>query len=117
MTSMNNGTLIGQVELTRGNIDNNHIYLRSFFDRFPAAAVGGSNRHKKAAREVSVDWGGASPAVTDLDGEKRFFRSRAWVRDFFEINGARPGDVVSVEELAPFSYRVRLVRRSDSRPE
>jgi len=47
------GALIGQIEITQGNIDNNHIYLRSFFDRFPEDAVGGSNRHEKAARNAS----------------------------------------------------------------
>lgn len=102
------GALIGQVEITHGNLDNNHIYLRSFFDRFPKDAVGGSNRHEKAAREVVVDWGGGAPVHTDLDGSKRFFRARGWIRNFFELNGAEAGDRVLVEETGPYSYRVRL---------
>lgn len=104
----NGGTLIGEVEITQGNLDNNHIYLRSFFDRFPEDAVGGSNRHQKAVREVVVDWGGGAPVRTDLDGSKRFFRARGWVRSFFEQNGAQAGDYVLVEETGPYSYRVRL---------
>lgn len=102
------GDLIGQVEITQGNLDNNHIYLRSFFDRFPEDAVGGSNRHEKAAREIVVDWGGGAPVHTDLDGSKRFFRARGWVRNFFELNGAEAGDRVLVEQTNPYSYRVRL---------
>ena len=103
-----NGKLIGQVEITQGNLDNNHIYLRSFFDQFPDDSVGGSSRHEKAAREVTVDWGGGSPVHTDLDGSKRFFRARSWIRNFFELNGAAPGDMVLVEETEPYAYKVRL---------
>ena len=102
------GNLIGQVEITQANIDHNHIYLRSFFDRFPADAIGGSNRHERAVREVTVDWGGGNPIHTDLDGSKRFFRARGWIRDFFELNGAEAGDRVLVEQKDPYAYKVRL---------
>jgi hypothetical protein len=34
---IDDGALIGQIEITQGNIDNNHIYLRSFFARFEPA--------------------------------------------------------------------------------
>ncbi len=105
-----NGRLIGQVEITQGNIDNNHIYLRSFFDRFPEDAIGGSNRQEKAARDVTVDWGGGAPVRTDLDGSKRFFRARGWIRNFFELNDAAPGDRVILEETGPYAYRVRLAK-------
>lgn len=102
------GRLIGQVELTEGNIRNSHIYLRSFFDCFPEDAVGGSNRHEKADREITVDWGGPRPVETDLDGSKRFFRARGWVKAFFEVNDAEAGDRVLVEEMASYRYRVTL---------
>jgi DNA polymerase-3 subunit epsilon len=105
------GRHIGTTEITQGNIDNNHIYLRSFFERFPADAIGGSNRASAAQREIAVDWGGATVVMTDLDGQKKFFRKRAWIREFFERHGARAGDVVAVEEVAPYSYRVALQRR------
>ncbi|NGQ92453.1 3'-5' exonuclease [Rhodobacter sp. HX-7-19] len=105
------GRHIGTTEITRGNLDNNHIYLRSFFDKFPADAIGGSNRASAAQREIAVDWGGATVVMTDLDGQKKFFRKRAWIREFFERHGARAGDMVAVEEVAPYSYRVALQRR------
>jgi hypothetical protein len=103
-----NGKLIGHVEITQGNIDNNHIYLRSFFNRFPEDAIGGSNRREKAAHEVTVDWGGGAPVQTDLDGSKRLFRARGWIRNFFELNDVVPGDQVLVEETGPYAYKVRL---------
>ncbi|WP_420005321.1 exonuclease domain-containing protein [Arenibacterium sp. LLYu02] len=105
------GRLIGTAEITQGNIDHNHIYLRSFFEEFPADAIGGSNRASAAQREISVDWGGNKVVMTDLDGVKKFFRKRGWIREFFERHGVRAGDMVTVEELAPYSYRVTLQRR------
>ena len=99
---------LGTTEITQGNIDNSHIYLRSFFEKFPADAIGGSNRASAARREIAVDWGGGAVVMTDLDGTKRFFRKRSWIREFFERHGARAGDVVTVEEVAPYSYRVAL---------
>jgi hypothetical protein len=102
--------IVGRSELTEGNIDNHHFYLRRFFDRFPEDAVGGSNRTACASRTVLVDWGHGVPIETDLDGEKKFFRKRGWVRAFFDRTGARAGDCVLVEETAPYRYRVTLER-------
>lgn len=102
--------IIGEVSITQGNIDNNHIYLRSIFDRFPADAKGGSNKASSADKTVTVDWGGPELVKTDLDGEKRFFRSRAWIAAFFRLNAARPGDNVRIEETGPYCYKVTLVR-------
>ena len=107
-SSQNSARAIGTTEITQGNIDNDHIYLRSFFDKFPADAIGGSNRASAAQREIAVDWGGETVVMTDLDGAKRFFRRRGWIREFFERHGARAGDMVTVEEIAPYSYRVVL---------
>lgn len=105
------GRHIGTTEITQGNIDNNHIYLRSFFEKFPADAIGGSNRASAAQREIAVDWGGATVVMTDLDGQKKFFRKRGWIREFFERHGVRAGDMVTVEEVAPYNYRMALQRR------
>jgi len=102
--------VLGEVEITQANIDNAHIYLRSFFDQFPADAIGGSNKATIALRQVSVDYGGAAPIMTDLDGSKKFFRNRSLAREFFAIHSARAGDVAVLERLAPYQYRLRLRR-------
>ena len=104
------GRLIGEVEITEGNIANNHIYLRSFFDRFPADAIGGSNKAMRAKRDLTIEWGGAEPVQTDLDGQKRFFRARGWIGAFYQLHRAKAGDRVVVEEIAPYRYRVSLRR-------
>ncbi|MES2916634.1 MAG: 3'-5' exonuclease [Pseudomonadota bacterium] len=103
---------IGTTVITQGNIDHDHIYLRGFFDRFPADVIGGSNRSSAARREIAVDWGGGTVVMTDLDGVKQLFRKRGWIREFFEQHAVRAGDEVAVEEVAPYHYRLRLVRQS-----
>ncbi|MDP3377454.1 MAG: hypothetical protein Q8S53_03750, partial [Brevundimonas sp.] len=102
--------ILGEVQITQGNIDNNHIYLRSIFDRFPADAKGGSNKASAAKKTLSVDWGGPELVQTDLDGEKKFFRARSWIAAFFRLNRVQPGDSVRIEEVGAYRYRLRLVR-------
>ncbi|OJW75728.1 MAG: hypothetical protein BGO57_14725 [Sphingomonadales bacterium 63-6] len=104
------GRVIGEVEITDGNLTNSHIYLRSFFDRFPADAIGGSNKATRAKRDLTIDWGGGEPVQTDLDGQKKFFRARGWIGAFYQLHRARTGDRVVVEEVAPYRYRVSLRR-------
>jgi hypothetical protein len=102
------GRLIAQAELTEGNIKNNHFYLRGYIHRFPADLLGGSNKNTKASKEAIIDWGGPSPAITDVDGEKQFFRGRGWIKQFFVATGACPGDSVFVEEEGPYRYKISL---------
>lgn len=105
------GYHIGTTAITQGNIDNNYLNLRPFIEKFPADAVGGSNRSAAAQREVTVDWGGKAVITTDIDGTKGIFRKRDWIREFFDLNGAKAGDMVMVEMIAPYSYCVSLQRR------
>lgn len=99
---------IGLIPLSEGNIRNNHFYLRSVIDCFPTDVIGGSNKSHMATRTVVIDWGGAAPAQTDIDGQKKFFRARGWIRSFFEANQASPGDIVRLEQTSPYTYKVEL---------
>jgi hypothetical protein len=102
------GTIIGRTTATEGNLKNNHLYLRGFFDKFPADAVGGSNRSSPAKSHLKVRWRGSEWHETDLDGQKLFFRSRSLVRKFFEDTGAEAGDDVDVECVEPYHYVLHL---------
>src|SRR3546814_7558532 len=104
------GRVIGEVEITDGNIANNHIYLRAFVDRCPAEAIGGSNKATRAKRDLTIEWGGTDPVQTDLDGQKEFFRARGWIGAFYRLYCVRAGDRVVVEEIAAYRYRVSLMR-------
>lgn len=102
--------IVGRCVLTQGNLNNHHFYLRDVISAFPAEVVGGGNRASAASRTICIEWGGATPVETDIDGTKKLFRKRSWVRSFFERSSARPGDVVEIVESAPYCYRVALVR-------
>jgi DNA polymerase III subunit epsilon len=102
--------IIGRTTLTEGNIKNNHIYLREFFDAFPKDAVGGSNIAAAGRQTISIAWGGGYLAITDLDGKKKFFRKRGWVREFFAQTRAVAGDTVLVEMVGPYRYKVTVQR-------
>ncbi len=100
---------IGGIEIKEANIRNNHFYLRPLIDRFPADVIGGSNKASAARRLVTIDWGGPESVQTDIDGkDKKFFRARGWIGAFYKLNSAQAGDVVVIEETAPYRYRVRL---------
>lgn len=107
------GKLICEVELTEANLTHNHFYLRSHLHLFPNDIIGGSNRSKLARKEARIDWGGPEPEFTDIDGEThKFFRRRGWIGRFYQLNRAKPGDLVSVEERGPLSYKIRLRKRT-----
>ncbi len=113
-SSTRTGKLICEVEINEANLANDHFYLRSFLHLFPNDIIGGSNTSQLARREARIDWGGPEPAFSDIDGVRhKFFRRRGWIKRFYQLNRARPGDFVSVEEIAALSYKVRL--RKDSR--
>jgi hypothetical protein len=57
-----------------------------------------------------VEWGEGCTAVTDLDGDKKFFRKRGWVREFFARTRAAAGDTVLVEQLGLYNYKVTVQR-------
>lgn len=97
--------------MTQGNLDNDHFYLRGLMDRFPLDLIGGSNKSQTAQKMAIIDWGGPTTTETDIDGSKQFFRARSWIRQFFTDTDAVPGDVVRVEETAPYRYRVSLIKK------
>jgi len=101
---------LGESQITQGNIDNNHFYLRSFIERFPSDLIGGSNKRELASRMATIHWNAGEPITTDIDGSKKFFRSRGWIGDFFRLNKVAVGDKVVVDELAPYQYRVTHVK-------
>jgi hypothetical protein len=110
------GPVIGRAPVSKGGLENGYFKLTSFLGAFPADAVGGANEKDRAPREVTVDRGGPTLAHTDIDGEKKFFRTRGWVKLFFARTGADAGDDVEVEETGPFAYRVRLAKGASGRP-
>jgi hypothetical protein len=108
-TPKSNSRWIGEVVINDANLRHNHFYLRPLIDRFPADVIGGSNKSSAARGEVTIDWGGPEPVGTDIDGkDKKFFRARGWIGAFYKLHRAEAGDLVVIEETAPYRYQVSL---------
>lgn len=112
LTSHGAGTsvwkLIGTTILTQGNINNNHFYLRDVWNVFPDDCIGGSNMAAAAARSVTISWGADLTETTDIDGQKKLFRKRGWVREFFNQNDVQAGDQVRIYMKNPYEYLVSI---------
>lgn len=101
-----------EIELTQGNINNNHIYLRNHLDFFPREAVGPPNKRDGLGTMLSVAFLGL-PAVDETDiagGNKLFFRSRTATKDFFACHAMAAGDRVVIERTGPLEYAVSPAR-------
>ncbi len=94
------------IGVSAGNIKNNHIYLKSILDFFPPDTIGGKNKSELASCTVTVDYGAGVTVETDIAGDKKIFRKRTWVKDFFARNQFQPGDRIVINKIAPYCYSV-----------
>jgi hypothetical protein len=104
------GTIV--IELTQGNLNNQHVYLRRHLDFFPADSIGGPSRQDGEGRPLTVHFEGLpEPVETDIaGGNKLFFRARRPWGDFFRLHQLHAGDPVVIERLAAYEYRVAGAR-------
>lgn len=102
--------LVGFAVITDGNLNNNHFYLRDVWAAFPEDCIGGANMATAASRSLTIHWGSGNHVITDLDGKKKLFRKRGWVRGFFEENDARAGDRVAIHRVGPTTFEVSVVK-------
>jgi len=101
------------ISVTEGNLRNHHLYITGHHDFFPAECYGQSSAKKGTGRRLTLMVEGLPDAVeTDIardsgNGRPRnFFRKRTWLGEFFEKHRLQEGDVVAIERLDPFTYRV-----------
>jgi hypothetical protein len=101
------------IAITGGNLRNDHIYFTGHHDFFPKECYGESSRKKGTGVPVLLFVDGFNtPIETDLskngkNGSPRsFFRKRSWVRSFFKKNEINEGDVIAIERLDKFKYRI-----------
>lgn len=106
------GALLGETELTTGNLKNDHFYLRAFLDRFPKELVGGRDRAPQVLAKVNAN--GVQATSTDICPRHRFFRDRSWTRAFLASNDAEPGDLIQVYEIAPLHYNILLNKKNSN---
>jgi hypothetical protein len=84
--------------VSAANIRESHLYLTGHGDFFPADCFGPSSSNNGTGKLLQLDVAGLpEPVMTDIPTEansgkpRRFFRKRAWVREFFEKHGIKPG--------------------------
>jgi hypothetical protein len=105
-----------ELELTGGNIRNNHIYLRGYPSFFPPDCVGAPSRRDGEGRLLTI-WmdGFDDPIRTDIaGGNKLLLRKRAPIGRFFHHHQLLEGDAVRIERLGDDTYRISPVHRRPS---
>ncbi|UXD88754.1 hypothetical protein [Thalassolituus hydrocarboniclasticus] len=99
-----------KIELTQGNINNDHLYLSSVIEFFPKSSIGGSNIESQAETLLEVHSGIEKPVLTDIAGDKKIFRKRSWVGEFFKVHELKAGDYVVIEHTDSNRYHVYPAR-------
>ena len=104
------------------NLRANHLYLTGHTDFFPADCYGAPTSKGIPGKPLRLDVDGiASPVMTDIPTEaksgkpRRFFRKRAWVREFFKKHGIKPGDTISIERITAHRFRVSPFEAKEQR--
>jgi hypothetical protein len=99
------------ITLTAGSINNDYINLGNHLGFFPADAVGAANAHDGKGTMLTVHFDGfPDPVKTDIAGTHNDFRRRAPIKKFFGRHGLRPGEMIAIEKLSDYEYRVLPVR-------
>lgn len=99
---MNNTLKAVVIEVTGGNLRNDHLYLRGAFGLFPDDCLGGSSK-TEAGQEIEIQLG-SEVVRTDIDQTKAIFRNRSAMRRFFEVEGVEEGDLILIERISDRSF-------------
>ncbi len=99
--------------VSAANLRESHLYLTGHDDFFPADCYGPSSEKVGTGKLLRLDVQGlAEPVYTDIPTaaksgkSRRFFRKRAWVREFFAKHGIKPGDTIAIERVSSHRFRV-----------
>lgn len=97
------------IELTGGNVRNDHFYLRGL-PWLPSEVIGGSSEAEAAAQVLVVTFDPGPRVETDVAGDKMILRARAPVGEFFKKINATEGTRIVVELTGPRELRVAKLR-------
>ncbi len=99
-------TLRGAViELSGGNVRNNHFYLRGM-PWLPKSTIGGKNDSDLASEALEVTFSNGVVISTDIAGDKMILRNREAVGRFFSDIEAVEGTRIIIEQSGPRSINV-----------
>ena len=100
--------------VTAGNLRQSHLYIHGHYDFFPADCVGASRKSANGnGAPISILLTGLGKTIeTDIGTDaksgkpRRFFRGRAWMRQFYEHHNIKTGDVIAMQRLGQRRYRL-----------
>jgi hypothetical protein len=102
------------IEVTAGNLRQNHLYVSRLYDFFPADIVGGPRRAGVGGQiEIVLD-GLNETVATDIaahaqTGKPRgFLRCRGAMRRFFAHHQVQPGAQLSLQKLSDRQYKLSV---------
>ncbi|MET4693616.1 hypothetical protein [Endozoicomonas lisbonensis] len=96
----------GEVVITQGNLNNNHIYVRNVVELFPPECFGGSNRRELASQLITLHLDKAETVKCDIDGTKKIFRDRRAIGQFLKLNNFVANDKVLIKRIADLEYEL-----------
>ena len=110
------------VSVSAANLRASHMYLTGHFDFFPQDAIGPASTKSGTGRQIRLDVAGLpDPVFTDIPSDprtgkpQRFFRKRAWVREFYCKHGIKPGDMIAIERVSKRRFRIAPSRAKQPR--
>jgi DNA (cytosine-5)-methyltransferase 1 len=102
------------LQVTAGNLRHNHLYVNGHYDFFPPDCIGGPKRSADSPT-IAIHLDGLDRTIrTDIGRDAKtgkprgFFRTRGWVRQFFEHHDVKPGSFVALERLSERTYRLSV---------
>lgn len=100
----------GIIEINQPNLDYHHPYLSGVYDLFPVSSIGGGSEAEQASQLLEIHAGIGEPVATDIAGDKKIFRRRAWVREFFAAHQLKAGDKMVVERTGIHRFHIYPLR-------
>ena len=98
------------IELSPSDVKNKKIRVSSCGKHFfPEDVFGDSSLKKgKSGKKITLILHGIdTPIKTDIPSDKKIFRSRYWVKDFFDKNKLKPSDKLRLERISRRTYRIK----------
>ena len=99
----------GEVVVTQGNLNNNHIYVRNVVQLFPPECIGGANRREQASQLITLHLDKVEPVKCDIDGKKKIFRERRAIGQFLKLNSVVANDKVLIKKVGQYEYQISKV--------
>ena len=93
------------LEVTQGNLNNNHLYLSRILEFFPEDVLGGPNRSRAAPHKLRIRCGN-DVVETDIVSDKKIFRKRGWLGRFFDVYQVSAGDKVVLWRNGVYEYQL-----------